>query len=127
MSATLDTKTEKKPYRFNPTAIAIAPPATTLPPSVLSVPSVLSGQGSDDSRPEMELIRESGLLIALLLPREVTQAQLLIAELVLPVHFVQSPQLTRQWKQWRVYCAPFWALSKSVFSPKPTGPKLFFA
>lgn len=124
----------------NITAIAPATPAP--PPPIFSpvqFPSEhvgssnllagLPGQGSaQDTRPTIELIVEDQQLVAILLPRPLSQAQLLIAEFLMRPLFRLRIDLSMTWNQWRVYASPLWHPTPEAQAPaKPTGPKLFFA
>jgi hypothetical protein len=94
-------------------------------PSVLKSPTAVN---QIDSRPTIELIVERQMLVAVLLPRELTQAQLLIAEFLVKGHWRLRTDLAEVWQQWRVYAAPFWLACPEATQPtKPTGSKLFFA
>lgn len=123
---------------MNSTAIAPAtpapPPVFIRPvqfPSVSSVPSVVKTEAPP--RPEIELIHEPGgpglgHLVAVILPRPVSQEQLLIAEHLVRDHFRLRIDLSLVWEQWRVYASPLWHPTPEACQPnKPTGPKLFFA
>ena len=120
------------PYR----AIAIAPsphvdrplPPHVVPPSGGSQSAPSAKSADAESRPCIELIYEDGQYVALLIPRELTQAQLLIAELLRKESWRPRIDMALHWNQWRAYASPLWLPTvESLKIEKPTGPKLFFA
>lgn len=111
--------------RVDPSAAPFAEDCSTPAPSAKSVPSV-------DTTPEppcIELITINAFFAAILIPRELTQSQLLTVEILKRVWHLPQPKLAEAWQHWRIYASEDWSkynLGHRDPARRPTGTKLYF-